>query len=421
MSVTLAWTVKIGGVASPTDFTSRVLGAQITQRVTPQELKTDIGRVTLDNRDGALTPNAGGTYDSVDWFAQAVFIECQVNGGSSIPVFHGLLDDFVLADDGTDSVVNITAIDALSAMGTTVSTSRLLQRTTVGNAINLQIEDSWGGLVSGPLPFLGQTGSSGDATRVAGDNGNVRIRYTGGGRASSALNSRIMKADVCAAWASTISQDGTDAAYRFEVVGNLLSRDTNANLFTFTGGTPSAGQLPLERVDSGFNINDLVNQVTLTQGSDYVFEENSSSVETYGSRGWNFADINYQYGGSNPPPDSDIMEAAAQSMVKRYSTVRFTPHRLRLTSALLAGTPAGSATQTEYLLSVVYGLWQAAQITWTPTGGSSQTSANVITGRRIAVSPSGTSIDIDLMPAADLQSFVLDSTALGVLDQNRLG
>jgi len=45
----------------------------------------------------------------------------------------------------------------------------------------------------------------------------------------------------------------------------------------------------------------------------------------------------------------------------------------------------------------------------------------VISGRTIKATPGNTTITLDLLPAQDYQSFVLDSSTLGVLDTNRLG
>ena len=45
----------------------------------------------------------------------------------------------------------------------------------------------------------------------------------------------------------------------------------------------------------------------------------------------------------------------------------------------------------------------------------------VMIGRRMFVTPGDTTVMVDLLPAANFQSFRLDDTALGVLDQNRLG
>jgi len=45
----------------------------------------------------------------------------------------------------------------------------------------------------------------------------------------------------------------------------------------------------------------------------------------------------------------------------------------------------------------------------------------LIYSRQIRATASGTSIVLDLLSADDYQSFTLDSTVLGVLDENRLG
>ena len=103
MSIDTSWTIKIGTVASPTDFTSRVMGLQIDQNVDVNVIGRGVARITLLNRDGALTPGGGGTYGTTDWFAQGVFISTTITSTSTVTkqVFHGVVTDFDLQDDGT--------------------------------------------------------------------------------------------------------------------------------------------------------------------------------------------------------------------------------------------------------------------------------------------------------------------------------
>jgi len=66
-------------------------------------------------------------------------------------------------------------------------------------------------------------------------------------------------------------------------------------------------------------------------------------------------------------------------------------------------------------------LWQKVLVTWTGSGASSQTAECVVFGRSISVTPEDTVISVRLKSGADNQSFILDDSSFGVLDQNRLG
>ena len=74
------------------------------------------------------------------------------------------------------------------------------------------------------------------------------------------------------------------------------------------------------------------------------------------------------------------------------------------------------------LCDLLYGQWVPALVKYTPTGNSTQiTDPVVITGRNIQGTPDDLRIQVMFRSAQDYQSFVLDSSVLGVLDQNRLG
>ena len=120
MAINTTWKVEIGTVASPINFTSRVLSMNIRQSVDVNVMGRGVCVITLLNKDGALTPGGGGTYSSTDWFAQGVFVNASTDTGgaeTSTDVFDGIVVDFDLEDDGVFSTVTITAIDCLTVGG----------------------------------------------------------------------------------------------------------------------------------------------------------------------------------------------------------------------------------------------------------------------------------------------------------------
>ena len=97
MTIDATWQIEIGTKGAMTDYTSRVAGMNVKQRLGRARLGTGNAVVTMLNNDGALTPNAGGTYSSVDWFSQLVRINCTVTDGVSSEtanVFSGIVKDF---------------------------------------------------------------------------------------------------------------------------------------------------------------------------------------------------------------------------------------------------------------------------------------------------------------------------------------
>lgn len=119
MAVTTTWTVQIGSISAPTNFTSRVMSMNINQSVDVNVIGRGVCVITLLNKDGALTPGGGGTYGTTDWFSQGVYVSVDVSG-TSVTTFHGVVVDFDLKDDGVFSTVTITALDGLTVAAKTL-------------------------------------------------------------------------------------------------------------------------------------------------------------------------------------------------------------------------------------------------------------------------------------------------------------
>jgi len=241
---------------------------------------------------------------------------------------------------------------------------------------------------------------------------------------TDSLQNDVMSPDLCVVYGKKITHDPAPldtAVYWPVTIGNTLTRSATTfypdtlNVFEFTGATPAAGELPAADVITGYNIEELVNTVISTRdGGTTQTVQDTTSADLYGARA-------YTATGHAASTDTATLNGAT-NMVNRLSTSRFIAQRLEFTSANLANTPAGSATQLELLLDTETALWQPCTITYTPTGAAGTvTDKCLIYGRQIRATASGTSIVLDLLSADDYQSFVLDSTVLGVLDENRLG
>ena len=431
MSLSVEHTIKIGAAASPTDFTTRVAGYTVNQQLTWMAPSSFTATITLHNFDGALTPaEAGGTgtYSTVDWFAQAVFISATVNSTDTGEIFHGLITDFRLVDDGVTSTVTITAVDHLSiaGRGPTEFTG------TVSGSVNMfdgteEVLEKMLGYTVETLPRLGAT--TGTAVNVqdrTDDNTSPLVDLTPillePRTIADALRNMLMPSGLSLLWADRITGTATTTTYASNFVGPTLQR-ASGNTFEFVP-TPSAGQLAATNLDVGYNDRQRINWATITSASttntrDYV---NTEAVEQYGVQAFtasstlNYNDDTYEAGGTTYLGS----DATAGQLANRLSSSTWTPRRLTTTTATLADLPAGSSDELADLFDMAGGLWQRCNITYTPTGGSSTTSRCMIMGRTIQATPGRCTITLELVPADDFQPFILGDATYGVLGRSRL-
>jgi hypothetical protein len=379
--------------------------------------------ITLNNFDGALTPGAGGTYSSVEWFQQAVFISCTINTTDTAEVFHGIIDDFDISDDGVTSMVTLTASDWLSIgarglYGNDFTNSTSYDWTEWANRI---IDGfTFQGVSSGStLPKLDQDmgvyrGFAGDVSYYAAGTVTTGFKGEAGNSLGDVMIARHQAGVPSVIWPTTIDKWtylGNDfARYDAAIVGDTLSRtDANATTFVFTEGTPASGELPVNAIDRGYDIERVINQATIKSSftTNTVEADNSTSISATGIKSLFASD-------SSMLLDTDT-QRMADNIVERFSNIHFQARKISVQSATLADTNSGSKEELAQLLDVRYGLWQNATVTYTPTAGTQVTDNCVIAGRTIQAVPGRTTITLNLLPAEDYQSFVLDSNLLGVL------
>lgn len=431
MSLTLDWSVEIGGLDSATDFTDRVAGIAIKQPLGFMQQSSHQAVITLNNFDGALTPGNGGTYSNIEWFKQAVFIRCTVNSTDTAQVFHGLINDFDIRDDGVTSVVNLTVADWLS-VGARGFVSNDYEDSTGANwTTYANIILAWFPLQSVPpnttsLPKLDQqegnhSARNGDYTYYAASTVQSGISAEIGDSLSDLLISQNQAGVPSIIWPTYIDKwnvgGGTYwARYSTGVIGDTLTRtDTDAITYVFTEGTPATNQLPITAIDRGYDIERVLNQATITS----LFTTNTVTAVESASTGT--VGIKSLWANESAMVSDTDTQRMADNIVARFSNVHFQARKLSIDSATLTDTTATSKEELAALLDVGKGLWQTATVTYTPTGGTQTTDDCVIAGRTINATPGRTTITLDLLPAVDYQSFTLDSSVLGVLNQNRLG
>lgn len=415
MSINTSWEIKIGSVASPTNFTSRVLSMNIQQSVDVNVIGTGICQITLLNKDGALTPGGGGTYSSTDWFAQGVFVSALTNVGgadTNTPVFHGVVTNFTLVDDGVFSTVTITALDGLTVAGRAVPA-----------AIPIAVNINYVGAITNVLsnvgrtyvqyPKLGKTVGVGAYTNLGDGDERIETQTTSFNSAADLLQTAFVPSANDVMWPTTITESGINASY---TVVSLPFYNTRSVLNTVDlefapSGSVSGTKLPFsaESFTQSFNNDTLISTAIIKGLKAGLTEqsENSANITTYGSRTVAF---------TSTFSESDIAsDTMASKLVTRYGTSRFTPTSLSVTASMIKSQAASGAHSRWYnLLSITSGIWQKATITWTGSGASSQTAESVIKGRTINVTPADTEVILFLGNWLDNHSFILNSDKLNV-------
>jgi hypothetical protein len=421
----ISWSIKIGGVASPTDFSDRCQGLQVVQRADFMRHRSGRAQITLQNYDGALTPDGGGTYSSTDWFEQGVFISA-----GTAQVFHGIVDDFIVNDNGVYSTVTVMASDWFSVFGRAtqnylVNPGQSVWYENVQAAIWEFTSDS-----SRQLPALGQAYGTTvynpytltfdtDLATSTLDWGNDYTQIEAGRPLADILRPGYLAAVPSAMWATTIEADSGNAVYHMGLIGDQLTRsDSGARTYQFRE-TPASGQLPINLLTSGFNNDNMVNHIRATiqntSGGSIsgatINRANQTAIDKYGKRSLTNDAAGFKYVAFNR-----TMSDTLENLVARMSEITYVPERVTVRAS---STPTAGVFND--LLDVTDGFWQVCDIEYTPTGAASTTTGSVIVSRTINATPRDTTIVLDLLPAANYQSFTLNSDILGVLNQNRLG
>lgn len=423
MAINTTWKVEIGTIASPVDFTSRVMSMNINQSVDVNVIGRGVCVITLLNKDGALTPGGGGTYSSTDWFAQGVYVNASTDTGgaaTSTDVFDGIVVDFDLQDDGVFSTVTITALDMLTVGGKSPGPSLVsVASVDYSTALQTAISNSTYAGVTLYLPLLSGSSFTTAGTQVGGNStfnikSDVALSWNS---LADVWQSSLVPSGNDTVWATTITTLGTNPIYAYNYNPDTNTRGTSTRVdFEFNPPASLSGsKLPFDdnEFQQAFNNDTLITQATIDAnytGSTAV-TVNSSNVTSYGNRTIAFTDTLLE--------NSTATTNMATKLVNRYGTSRFNPVTICL-SASMVKTRAADAAETKWrsLLGISTYPWQKATITWTGSGATSQTAYCVTKARSINVTPSDTIVTLELGNWWDNHGFILDED---LLDYGRLG
>lgn len=450
MAVSTSWTVTLEQYSHQIDVTSRTLGMRVSQSVEVGQMGHGEATVEIDNNDGAFTPLNNGTYSDLDVYGYALMIDVTVSaGGSSYGrnVYSGIVSDFKINDDGRNSTVHISAVDALTIAG----------RSEVGYA-NLNVDlyfapdlvsaialllDGWQ-LADGtvlleevPLPFLG-----------AGDIDTQNIRRENEGQDSvfefygyqeytvaDILNSSILPAAPAVMYPSEIKFETVDGLETTRY--RMMHHDTSlvpATSFRkdFVFAQNAAGtELPFSYIDRGYNMDAVVNYAQVTRNNPNQFastgtppatvrreHESAESVERFGVRAVEYGTVAIRW--DVLTENSGNLEPGAQQVAERwanrYDTPRFLVKQLRLSAKQVESLAADAAAEqwADYL-HCEGGLWNTAKVIYAPTGGAERTDNVVVASRVLDITPQDCVVTVSCLPMQDNMGFVLDDSSLGKL------
>ncbi len=376
--------------------------------------------LTATNSTGAFTPAEGGgtgTFKDVLWFESYLVIS--VFGTGDI-IFEGLISDFDIADNGIESTVTIKAVDWMTLTRSDVfdvSENTVFDQAPASQMYSFFNGDS--GYGSGAeTPKLGYT----SATYLFDIADGVPLKM---GR-PAASNVTVLDAVTqmyiaplpCVVLPNEIALSGaTTIVYKADVLGRSLTYEDTAE-YVFTQN-PTSDELPFKSVTPNFDRNMITSNTSYESGMAGVgtaTASNGATKQKYGQRNRRFTGTGHVHAGNDTADEYGMLKSAS-FWTTRQKEARYVPRKLVTSVETVEAYNDSTAAIDKLgeLMSAKYGMWHPVQVTYTPTGGSVVTADCVISGRTINATPAQTTIILNLLPAADYQSFRLDSTVIGVL------
>ena len=426
MAVTTTWRIEIGyydngTTFTTTDFTSRTLGLTIDHFTDLGVIGTGQAAVTLDNNDGALTPQAGGTYSSTDWFSRALLIYCDVAGGGSgtaAKVFAGIIDSFDVQDDGVTSTVTIAAVDVLqTASRQQVETLATFTSSSPVSAITA-LADPSNSINDTVMPNFGETANpeGNISVNLVSPSVTRELQVVGSDVSASPIGDYLANA-VVTCGLTAVWPGGFDDNTGHQQVWVVENAQRTAPITQKFAENPTGDELPYRNLERGFALDQMTNAARIERLNQTVAGRVHSAVSGQAAHG---SRLRQYVNASNSDTDSD---EDALNWVQRFNYPRYSSTKLQVTASMIEERlPDAHFLKWVYVLAAEYGVWAGASVEFTPAGHSSAvTDRTVVIGRTIKASPSDTTVTLTMRPSIDYGTFTLDSAALGIIGVNRLG
>ena len=444
MTITTSWTVELKRHGETIDVSSRTMGATIQQSAPVGSTGSGTASVQLDNSDGALTPFNGGTYAAVNFYEWSLQITARVTDGAAIqtrPVYHGIINDFDLVDDGRTSTVTLSAVDALTLAS--VSKVEFLNldpavyffRGQIAIDYLLNGYETGGVTVFEPVdvPLLGADSS--DYFVIGSDvqeiDPVVEFFDFDGYTIGDFLNSSLLPTNPMVIVPTRINfvTSGGAPVTQFQVKlfdGSKCPSSLFRKTFVLADD-PATTELPFSLIDRGYNMESLVNSTQMkrnnpTQIGGAATEEKSftstASLESFGRRNIDYSTLAIRW--DDTTANFGVLEPGAQQTAERwgnmYDTPRFLTREVTVSAKQVEGLANDAAlTMWSDLLDTDFGIWHTAKVRYSPTGGSERTDRVVLSSRTISISPEDCVVVYRCLPMQDNMNFILDDSDLGKL------
>jgi len=329
---------------------------------------------------------------------------------TSFKLFHGIVDQFALDDNGINSYVTISFIDALTAGGRSATVNTTGVSGSAVGSINEFYENP---LPANPaqMPTLGGTNIGYVVTgKLLTDDFQAECSTANiGNSLNSSISLIITPIGPAIIIPTTITL--TNPVFGYELVDYTMTRNAaNRTTFLFKDKTVSGTQLPMGDLVTGYNEDQLTNYVTTTDstGTQTVTSFNATSTTKYGQRFRSYTQAGF--------PSVAIQTNTVNSWINRFGEIEFSPQELTFTSKMVENDCDDAAEPFwNKILDIESVIWQPAQLVYTPTGCGQQTKMSVIQSRRISATPSDCRVTLGLLSAYQYQSLVLDDVYLGIL------
>jgi len=374
----LTWTVThtpVGGVA--TDITSRVLSATITQG-RPQYLDQYSG--------GSITLTINNSADYASGIEYGSNIQITNSGASEFNLICWVQEVTYQDFPGNTGLntATITAVDWISRAGRIQATDFFIAEDRTG----VQLKSFEYPL--GPLPYDMVFGATGIGSSEAS-----AITYTG--TVANYLNLlQTTERGYIVLRGSTLSFITRDQVSTFAPIATTLGRTTSTTQIAYQ---------EFNRIQNG---SQFINTASISSaGVATQTETNSASATTYGPAFYSSETVDY---------NATQASGNAQWIVNNFSDPTSLRFEVEFTDVAQNGTAL-----TSYMTQCWGTFNRAINLTYQVPGGSSTTTAVVMEGLTLNITPTMTTFRMTLSPLQYYQFFTLDSSTLGILDTSRLG
>jgi hypothetical protein len=423
------YTVKLRAWDEEHDITQYVVSFTTESVAGLGQLGSARCAITLNNQTGAFTPyevGGQGTYSNDNLFGYCLTIEAEIDDTPSpidVTVFDGVIRNVAMSGNVYNSTVTLTCTDW-------VAVSSGVPANTVQGSTAYDFDDTLEYVMNGSfspttfglgldLPTFGATSpaESFQAIPMGPVSTQLKMPATSSTTAHDLLANTVLTSGPFVTWPGEIifTVSPAQIQYNLYTLDRTLTRTFSVTAMQF-GPDLSGNGIPIVDITIGYNTELITSQTSTTSGLSGSTEQtvtNNTTTATYGGR-------TRTYSGTANTSDSEALQVSG-FWTNRQAIARSTPLEVTTTLAAIDADQTAVPAQVAALFDFGDSLYQVASTSFTATGGVYITTDQITTRRTISATPSNTTITVSMIPAADYQSFVLDSSTLGVLNQNRLG